>query len=191
MPLRLPPTAAHTARQRVGSCMPAPIRPPSIATFHAPAIRQGGIRQRTHACRTRQPPTACHTARRVGSTPPHDLTTLRSPTCQTRQTSSHLSLNKARHGSVHTPATVGNRPLPATRQGGMGTAPLHGLTTLRSPTCQIRQVPSYLSLGKAGYGSVRTPAKVCNRPPPTTRQSRWDLRGRTISQCSVARSSTC
>ena len=38
-----------------------------------------------HACQTWQLPTACHTAERMGSMPLHNLTTVRSATCQSRQ----------------------------------------------------------------------------------------------------------
>ena len=41
----------------------------------------------------------------------------------------------------------------------MGSMPLHNLTTVRSATCQSREVAFYPSADEAGYGSVHTLAK--------------------------------
>ena len=90
---------------------------------------------RTRACEIRRLLTACHRAERTGPTPLHNLTHVRSGTCQSRQVPSYPSADEAGYECAHAPAKHGNYPPPATGSAD-GT-----YAAAQSHACEIGHLP--------------------------------------------------
>jgi hypothetical protein len=131
-------------------------------------------------------------AERMGSMPLHNLTHVRSASCESRQVASYPSADEAGYGSVHTLAkTKGNYPPPATgRADGIYAA-------AQSHDCEIGHLPKWGSsiLPVSRRGGIWKRARACQTwHPPTAclhRQSIWDLRPTPLHNLTPVRLSTC